>query len=255
MTTEMSLQRTEKPSPDGQSATTQERVSTIDARKKDARIAGVLFVIATVASSLGFVILGPILQAPDLLVAVSANSTQLMIGALLLLLNCAVVVAIPVMLFPILNGRNEVSAVAYLSSRIIESAILIAGAISLLSLFTLSQGSAPTGAPNASDFQSVGALLLAVYDWTLLLGIMIVFGLTALILNGALYRSQLVPRWLSGWGLIGALVLLAVGLLAVFGFDSSEMWSLPIALQEMVLAVWLIVKGFEPTAFAAESEE
>ena len=101
----------------------------------------------------------------------------------------------------------------------------------------------------------MGALLLAVYDWTLLLGIMIVFGLTALILNGGLDPFTTRSRWLSGWGLIGALVLLAVGLLAVFGFDSSEMWSLPLALQEMVLAAWLIVKGFEPTAFAAESEE
>jgi len=93
-------------------------------------------------------------------------------------------------------------------------------------------------------FQTLGTLLLAMHDWTLLLGIMIVFSLTALILNYLLYQSGLIPRWLSGWGLIGAILLLAAGLLEVFGFNPTEILSLPIALQEMVFAVWLIVKGF-----------
>jgi len=107
--------------------------------KKTARIVGTLFITATVASSLGFVILDPILNAPDILVNISANITQVIMGVLLLLINCAAVVVIPVMLFPILKKHNEALAVGYLGSRIIESVILIVGSICLLSLLTLSQ--------------------------------------------------------------------------------------------------------------------
>jgi len=212
--------------------------------KKTARIVGTLFITATVASSLGFVILDPILNAPDILVNISANITQVIMGVLLLLINCAAVVVIPVMLFPILKKHNEALAVGYLGSRIIESVILIVGSICLLSLLTLSQEFVQAATPDASYFQTSGTLLLAMHDWTLLLGIMIVFSLTALILNYLLYQSGLIPRWLSGWGLIGAILLLAAGLLEVFGFNPTEILSLPIALQEMVFAVWLIVKGF-----------
>ena len=225
----------------------------MNSNRKTAIIVGVLFITATGASSLGFVILDPILNAPDILVNASANITRVIIGVLLLLINCAAVVVIPVMLFPILKKHNEVLAVGYLGSRIIESVILIVGLISLLSLLTLSQESVQAAAPDSSYFQTLGTLLLAVYDWTLLLGIMIVFSLTALSLNYLLYQSELVPRWLSGWGLIGAILLLVAGLLEIFGFNPTEILSLPIALQEMVFAVWLIIKGFNPTATASIS--
>jgi hypothetical protein len=221
--------------------------------RKTAIIVGVLFITATVASSLGLVILDPILNARNILVNVSANTTQVIIGVLLLLINCAAVVAIPVMLFPILKKHNEVLAVGYLVSRTIESVILIIGTISLLSLLTLSQDFVQAVAPDVSYFRTLSTLLLAVYEWTLLLGIMIVFSLTALILNYLLYQSKLVPRWISGWGLIGAILLLAAGLLEIFGFKPTEFLSLPIALQEMVFAVWLIVKGFNSSAITSES--
>jgi hypothetical protein len=68
-----------------------------------------------------------------------------------------------------------------------------------------------------------------------------------------LYQSKLIPRWLSGWGLIGAILVLAVGLLAMFGLDLGFLWA-PLAVQEMVLAVWLIVKGFNPSAIASGSD-
>ena len=82
---------------------------------------------------------------------------------------------------------------------------------------------------------------------------MIVFSLTALILNYLLYQSELVPRWLSGWGLIGATLLLAAGLLEIFGINLTDIINLPIALQEMVFAIWLIVKGFNSSAIDSES--
>ena len=229
---------------------TKEKMNT---NKKTARIVGVLFITATVASSLGFAILDPILNAPDILVNVSANTTQVIIGVLLLLIDSAAVVGIAVMMFPILKKHNEALALGYVGFRVIEAAIIIFASIILLSLLTLSQEYVQAAAPDASYFQTLGTLLLAVWDWALLLGIMIVFSLTALILNYLLYQSELVPRWLSGWGLIGATLLLAAGLLEIFDINLTDIINLPIALQEMVFAIWLIVKGFNSSAIVSES--
>jgi hypothetical protein len=81
----------------------------------------------------------------------------------------------------------------------------------------------------------------------------IVFSLGALMIYYLFYQSKLIPRWLSVWGLIGAILYLAAGLFAIFSVDFSILLEAPLALQEMVLAVWLIVKGFNPSAIASES--
>jgi hypothetical protein len=125
------------------------------------------------------------------------------------LTNCAAVVVIPVMLFPIFRKHGEALALGYLGSRIIESVVIIVGDISLLSLLTISREFVRAGAPDASQFQALGTLLLAASDWTFLLGPGIAFSLTALILNYILFESRLVPRFISAWGLIGAALLLA----------------------------------------------
>jgi hypothetical protein len=77
------------------------------------------------------------------------------------------------------------------------------------------------------------------------------FGLTALILNQILYQSKLIPRWLSGWGLLGAILIVAGGLAEPFGFSQRMLLAVPIALQEMVFAVWLFIKGFNASALAS----
>ncbi|MDH4135994.1 MAG: DUF4386 domain-containing protein [Anaerolineae bacterium] len=226
----------------------------MNSNKKTARTVGALFITATVASILSYlVILEPILNVPDYLINISTNENLVLIGILLDLINCAAVVVIPVMLFPIFKKHNEALALGYLGSRIIESVILIVGDISLLSLLTLSQEYVQAAAPDASCFQTLGTLLLAASDWTFLLGPGVAFSLTALILNYLLYQSKLIPRFISVWGLIGATLLLAADLLAIFGFNLVMLLAVPIALQEMVFAVWLIVKGFNSSAIASES--
>ena len=230
----------------------------MNSTRKTAVIVGVFFIIATAASMLEYiVILPPVLDAPDFLVNVSANKIQLIIGVLLYLTNCAAVVVIPIMLFPIFKKHNNALALGYVGSRIIESVILVVGAISLLSLLTLSQEYVQAATPQTSHFQTLGTLLLGVTDWTHLLGAMIAFSLTALILNYLLYRAKLIPRFVSVWGLVGATLLLAAGLSGLFGLSPSStisiLLTIPIGLNEMVLAVWLIAKGFNPTAIASES--
>jgi len=226
--------------------------------RKTAVIVGALFITATVSSIIGYqVILGPILKSPDYLINISTNQNLFTLGVLIDSINSAAVVLIAVMLYPILKKYDGALALGYVSARIIESVILIVGSISLLSLLTLGQEYVQASVPDAHDYQTLGNVILGVNDWTYLLGPMLVFSLTALILNYIFYQSRLVPRFISLWGLVGAVMISAAGLLGIFGLSPFSMTSilltLPIALNEMVLAIWLIVKGFNPSAIAAMS--
>ena len=224
--------------------------------RRTATIVGVLFITATVTSILGYqAILRPFLNAPDFLARIAENSSQVIAGVLIDSLNSVAVVVIPVLLFPIVRKHSETLAVGYLAARILESVVFIVGHVSLLSLVTISREHALAATPDTSGVLPVGTLLLTVNDWTFLLGSMVVFSLTALILNAWLYRTALVPRFLSVWGLVGAALAFTAGLLAVFGLrDTSVVMTIlvvPIAVQEMVFAVWLIVRGFIPSASVA----
>jgi hypothetical protein len=228
----------------------------MNSNRKTAIIVGVLFIAATVTSSLYYVILDPILNAPDYLVKVSENANRIILGVLLYLIDNAAVVAIPIVLFPILKKHNEALALGYVGTRIIESVTVIVGHISLLALLTLSQEYVQAATTNASYFQALGALLLSVIDWSHLLSVEIVFALSPLLLNYLLFKSKLVPRFISVLGLIGAILLLAEGLLGMFGLGPESeisIFSLIILVQEMVFAVWLIAKGFNPSGIISGS--
>jgi len=231
----------------------------MNSNKKTARIVGVLFIIATVAPIstiffLGFLgggIAGE--PTPDYLVNVSANERQVMIGMLIELIWALAVVGIPVMLFPILKKQNEALALGFFGLRFIEAISVIIHSIGLLTLLTLSQEFVKAGAPGASYYLTLGTLLLAARDWAFMIGSGLVWSLSALILNYILYQSKLIPRWLSGWGLVGATLSFAVYLLQFFSINLGDILFLPIALQEMVFAVWLIVKGFNSSTIASGS--
>ncbi len=226
--------------------------------KKTARIVGVLFIVATAAPImtapfLGFLGGGIIGEPiPDYLVSVSANENQVLTGMLIELIWALAVIGIPIMLFPILKRHNEALALGFFSLRFIEGLSTIVGSIILLTLLTLSQEFVKAGAPDASYFQTLGTLLLAAREWAFMIGPGLVWSLSALMLNYILYRTRLIPRWLSGWGLIGAALSFATYLLQFIGINLDILF-LPIAVQEMAFAVWLIVKGFNSSAVVSES--
>jgi hypothetical protein len=110
------------------------------------------------------------------------------------------------------------------------------------------------GAPDAPYFQVLGTLLLEVREWVFNIGSGLIWSLSALVLNYILYRSKLVPWWLSVWGLIGAVLSFVTYFLGFFSVHLSEWLFAPIALQEMAFAVWLIVKGFNLSTIVSESE-
>jgi len=222
----------------------------MNSNKKTARIVGVLFIIGTVSGILSFIGMGP-QASPDYLVDVSASGNQVITGALLVLIMGVAIAPIPVMLFPILKKYNESLALGYVVFRVLEVVTYIGVVISWLLLLTLSREYVQAGAPDASYYQILGTLVKAAGAWIDPV-LVIVFSISALILNYVFYRSKLIPRWLSGLGLFGATLHLAEGVLAMFGFPDISVLGiplfLPIALQEMVYAVWLIVKGFNPSA-------
>jgi len=222
---------------------------------KTARIVGVLYIIGTVAGMLSHVLTRPVLGGSDFLVNVSTHEIQIIAGALFVLIMGFALAMVPVMMFPLLKKYNEALALGYVVFRgALETMMYIVLAISWLFLIPLSQEYVKAGTPYASYFQTLGAVLLNGHD---LIGPVqtIVFCLGALIFYYLLYQTNLIPRWLSGWGLIAIIPYLAAGLLVLIGFfgplsTSEIVLEFPLALQEMVMAVWLIVKGFNPSAIA-----
>lgn len=215
--------------------------------KKTARIVGVLFITAMVAGMLRYVLLDPILDAPDYLIKVSANENQVIIGALSFFILALALAGIAIVMYPIFKKLNEALALGYVSARIVEGVLFIVAILAILTLWTLSQEFVKAGAPDASYFQTLGELLLAVRYWAYNVLWPIMLGLGGLIFYYLFYKSKLIPRWLSVWGLVGAL-LFPVAWLSLFGSTISGPFLLPLVVNEMVLAVWLIVKGFNSSA-------
>jgi len=225
--------------------------------KKTAIIAGVLFIIATAASLLSTVFWNPILDSPDYLVKISANENQVMLGALFLLIGGLSSAGIAISLYPILRRFSEGLALGSVGFRIIEGMLYMVGVIGVLLLVTLSQAFVKAGAPDVSYFHTVGTVLLAEPNWASLTAIF-AFYLGALMYYLVFYQSKLIPRWLSGWGIVGVLLGIVAATFVLFGVTSymsttQVVLNLPIAVQEIVLAVWLIVKGFNPSAIASGS--
>jgi hypothetical protein len=223
----------------------------MDSYRKTAVIVGVLFITATVTAILTIFFLGSSLDPPDYLTNVSANENQVIMAVIFWLILAVSVMGIGFMMFPILKRHNEGLALGYVVLRLVEAILIIVASISLLSLLTLSQEYVAGTSP-ASYYQPSGTLLLALQDWSFTVGTLIFLGLGGLPLYYLLFQSKLVPRWLSVWGLIGAALVLVYGLLSLFDLDPSFL-AAPIAVQEMVFAVWLIVKGFNLSAIDSKS--
>lgn len=220
-----------------------------------ARIVGVLFLTAMVGSLVGGVaFVEPFLTAPDYLIAVSENETRVIIGVFLELINGIAVLGIGVFMFPILRQHDEHTALGYLGLRIVESVFCCVIVISPLSLTTLSQAYAKAGAANASYYQAAGALSIAERASVAGLLIPVFLGLGALLFYRALYQFRLLPRFISIWGFAGAVLILALNVLLTFGVEVGSIGlglALPIISNEIFLGIWLIAKGFNPSAIAS----
>jgi hypothetical protein len=230
----------------------------MDYYRKLAISAGVLFIIYDIVDFSSFPFLGPV-NATNYLVSASANAGLVGTGALLLIIGGACAIGIVVSLYPVLKKFNAGLALGTVGFRISEGVLRIVATCAYLLLITLSLQFLQAGAPDSSYFQTLGVLVKAGHDWVNGVSLL-AFSIGALLYYIIFYRTKLVPRWLSGWGLITVILsmtsvtLVTVGLIAPFS-TTQIILNLPILPQELVFAAWLIAKGFNPSVIASKSHQ
>ena len=233
-----------------------------------ARAVGVLFIVGTVSGIVSGTIVAPYLTpasaAPQYLSQLSTGGIQMQLGAFFVFLMGLSLALIPVLLYPLLKRYSEPVAVGYLVFRAAIEFVLYLSIVGiLLTILAIGRESTITGASAAGAYDSILALL-AGYDVVYGVLLTLVFALGALFLYVALYRTALIPRWLAAWGLLAALLWLVWGGVGLFGLVDpaatvqvgvslpvESVFALPIALQEMVMALWLLVRGFDGEAVDA----
>ncbi len=252
MTTRDSARTTVDPTPLPNASREDGGEANKGAHRKNAWIVGVLFILALVLFLIGQALYEPFLSSPNYLEHAYPNRVIVIMGILLEYLSALSVVLIPVFLFPILKKHFEVLALGYVSFRLFEAVLLSLAQVYKLSLVNLSQNYLNSGGVDAPYFEKMGDAIRSVIYWVDHDGLiyLVVFIIGTLILNSAFYKSRLIPRWLSLWGLIGGVAIFAASVMATLDiFLSVAMLLLiPIALQEQVMAIWLIVKGFNRSA-------
>jgi hypothetical protein len=227
------------------------RVS-MDATRRTAFMGGAFYLITFASSIPAVFLLAPVLNDPNYIVSSGAD-TQVTWGAVLDLVNALACIGSAVALFPVVKRQSEALALGFVTTRMFEAAVIVIGVVSLLSVVTLRQPGA-TGA-EADSLVVAGQSLVAVRDWTFLLGPNVMAALNALLLGTLMYKSGLVPRVIPAMGLVGAPLLLAVTIATIFGLtDHGSAWWIvvaPIFFWELSLGVYLVVKGFKPSPITA----
>jgi hypothetical protein len=220
-----------------------------------ARVTGVLFLITYVTAIPAVFLYGPLLDDPRYIVGGGAADNGASLGALLELILIVANIGTTVVLWPVLKRVNEILALGFVTARVMESVFIAVGILSLLTVVTLRQAGA-AGA-DADSLLAVGQSLVALHDWTFLLGPGFVVGIgNGLILGYLMYTSRLVPRGMAVLGLIAGPVLLARFVGILFGvFEPISVLGglmvVPEFLWELALGIWLTVRGFNPSALAS----
>ena len=216
----------------------------MDSLRKTALVAGVIYLI-TFISIPTLALYGPVRNDPNYIVGPGPDTPVIFSGVLEIIVAVACI-GTAVVLYPVVKRQNEAVAMGFIGARVLEAAAIFAGVVSVLSVVTLRQAGA------GPDALVTGQALVALHNWTTLLGQGFLPAVNALLLGSLLYRSRLVPRIIPLVGLIGAPLLVASAAATLFGLKDqvsalSAIAALPIALWEFSLGVYLVVKGFEPS--------
>ena len=221
----------------------------MDSLRKTALVAGTLYLITFATSIPARILFGPVRNDPNYIVGPGADAQVLFAGLLDVILAFACF-GTAVALYPVVKRQNVGVALGFVGSRVLEAAIIVSGVVSLLSVVTLRQAGAGTDALVTSQ------ALVASYDWTFLFGPGFMAVINALLLGSLMYQSRLVPRIIPLVGLIGAPLLFASDIAVLFGIWGqmslpAGIATIPVALWEVSLGVWLVVKGFKPSPITA----
>lgn len=228
----------------------------MDTYRRSGIVTGTLFITATAAGILSLPAVA-LVNATDSLAKVPANEPTVLAGALALFAMGWACAAIGISMYPILRKHNEGLALGAAGFRIIEGVFHCMGAVLVLLVVTLGRELIKAGPADLAQFQNLGRLLKEGRTWVGDLAAVPAWCIGAYLYYSVFYRTRLVPRWLSVWGLAGLTLTVAASMLVLFRQApplsiTQVLMNLPIAVQEMVLAVWLIARGFNPSAITAQ---
>ena len=221
--------------------------STAEPGRMNVRLSGVFYLLTFAASLPALILLGPVLTDPGFILG-GGSETGVVWGSFLDFVNALAGIGTAVAVFPVIRRHNESLALGFVTTRLLEGAVIMIGVVSLLAVVTLRHEAA--GADPAT-MTGIGQALVAVRDWTFLFGPGFMACLNAAVFATLLFRSRLVPRIIPAVGLIGIPLLLAANIATVFGHNEqtsglSMLATVPIALWELTIGIWMIVKGFRP---------
>jgi hypothetical protein len=215
--------------------------------RRTAFIVGVLFILTFVTAIAGRLLYGPVLDDPNYIVGTGAD-TQIALGALFELLLIIANVGTALWLFPILKRQHEALSLGYVAARLAENTFIAIGIVNILAILTLRQSGG-----DAASLVPVGESLVAMNNWTFLLGPGFVVGIgNGLILGYLMFRSGLVPRGMAMLGLIGGPLATASGVAVLLGVidqgsAAQGIMTIPEILWEASLGIYLTFKGFKPS--------
>lgn len=222
--------------------------------RRNEKITGTFFISATTSAIAGLQSYSPVLNSADILESAHAASMQIALGAFFELILAASNIGTGIMLYPRLKRYSESWGLGYSLFRLLEVVFILIGLLSMLTIVTLSKEALGLRAETKLPTQSMAGLLKQMYSWAFILGPHFMLGVNTLIYSSIFYLSEFLPRPLAIFGLTGAILILAGAILEIFGliphFSSTIIFlALPIAVFEMVLAGWLIAKGFNKEAY------
>jgi hypothetical protein len=224
----------------------------MNSTRKIAVITGVIFIIATVVVFVADA-LTPGLTGTDYLARFSTNTNQVAAGAFAYLVSAFASGGIAIAMYPVMKGANAGLALGSVVFRALEAVFYMVEVVILLSLLTLGQQFTTAGAADRTFLQIIGNSLVSAREHAALVAVF-AFCLGGFMYYTLFFQSRLLPRWLSGFGIVAIILMMTACVLALFSGNRITSYiplAAPIAVQEMVLAVWLIVKGFNPSAIAS----
>ncbi len=217
--------------------------------KNNAIITGLFFIGATVTAIIGLKLYDPILLQPDYIQNGAKYTVQLVWGAVFELILVCSASGTAIMLSPYLRKYNEHLGLGYLCFRLLEAIFILIGIVAMLSIVTLSNSFVNESSPDLPSYQTAGIIAKAIHDWTFILGPLFMLGINTFIYSYVFFKTELVSKKLALVGIVGAILVFSSSLLAMFGIIQMAskiqiLMAVPIAVYEMVLAGWLIAKGF-----------
>lgn len=214
--------------------------------KKSAIFAGILILLGMVAGILSIV---PAVESTDYLSEVYPKRNQVLIGAVFQFLLIPIYLGFSLILYQVVKKYKENLAIGFVGFRIISSVFQLIGVILIPIFVLLSEQYLNSQSPDIFYFETLGSLLKSGRDLSNHLGVMLATGLGNLILYFIFYKTKLIPKWLTIWGIFGNTLAILSSFLILFDTiavisTSFAIMTLPLVFQEIVLAIWLIRKGF-----------